>query len=98
MRIGLLNACAIGILTISSLAAQSATVRANPFDTPEGLTQGRTLFQAHCSYCHGAMGEGGKGADLTTGRYRLGGSDAELFATVRNGIGSEMPAIRASDD
>ena len=98
MRIVLLNVCAVGILTISSLAAQSATARANPFDTPEGITQGRTLFQTHCSYCHGALGEGGKGADLTSGRYRLGGSEIELFATVRNGIGSEMPAVRASDD
>src|SRR5262249_33481450 len=32
-------------------------------------------------------------------QYRHGGSDAELFSTIRNGIrGSEMPAVRASDD
>jgi putative heme-binding domain-containing protein len=84
--------CVAAVLGAGTIAAQ------NPFDTPEGTSQGRTLFQTHCSYCHGANGEGGKGADLTSGQYRRGGSDVDLFATVRNGIGSEMPAIRASDD
>jgi putative heme-binding domain-containing protein len=60
---------------------------------------GSRLFETHCSYCHGLRGEGGRGADLTTGQYRHGGSDAELFSSIRNGIrGSEMPAVRASDD
>jgi putative heme-binding domain-containing protein len=73
--------------------------RVNRFDTPEGALQGGALFQVHCSYCHGARGEGGRGADLTAGRYRRGGSDANLFDTIRNGIpGTEMPAVRASDD
>ena len=71
----------------------------NPFDTPEDVEIGRRLFQTHCSYCHGGSGEGGRGADLTTGRYRRGGSDSELFVTVRNGIeGTEMGPIRATDD
>ena len=71
----------------------------NPFDTPEDLEKGGRLFQTHCSYCHGSHGEGGRGADLTAGQYRYGGSDAELFATVRRGIpGTEMGPVRASDD
>ena len=73
--------------------------RVNRFDTVEGVQQGRALFQTHCSYCHGARGEGGRGADLTAGRYRRGGSDANLFDTIRNGIpGTEMPVVRATDD
>jgi cytochrome c oxidase cbb3-type subunit III len=74
------------------------TVGVNRFDNPEGIEEGRALFQLHCSYCHGARGEGGRGADLTAGQYRRGGSDANLYNTVRNGIGSEMPAVRASDE
>ena len=71
----------------------------NAFDTPEGRQQGADLFQRHCAYCHGARGEGGRGADLTTGRYRRGGADSELYATIRNGIpGTEMPTVRATDD
>src|SRR5260370_24488305 len=71
----------------------------NQLDTDEGLEQGTALFQTHCSYCHGAHGEGGRGADLTTGQYRRGSTEANLFTTVRNGIaGTEMPAVRATDD
>ena len=89
--------------TICCLAALTALGWAqepqNPFDTPQGVEQGSALFQTHCAYCHGARGAGGRGADLTTGQYRRGGSDANLFTTIRNGIpGTEMPAVRATDD
>jgi cytochrome c oxidase cbb3-type subunit 3 len=76
-----------------------AQEQTNPFDTPDGVAQGGALFQTHCSYCHGARGEGGRGADLTNGQYRHGGSDASLFISVRNGIpGTEMPAVRVTDE
>jgi len=82
-----------------AVAAIAPAQQKNPFDNPAGIEQGAALFQVHCAYCHGARGEGGRGADLTTGRYRRGGSDTELYATVRNGIpGTEMPAIKATDE
>lgn len=95
-----MNRCLTLLLALRVLAAQSsAPAGANPFDNAQGAFQGRALFQIHCSYCHGANGEGGRGADLTSGQYRRGGSDTNLFATVRNGIpGSEMPAVRATDE
>lgn len=71
----------------------------NSFDTPEGRMQGAALFQTHCAYCHGARGEGGRGADLTSGVYRHGGTERELYATIRNGVpGTEMPTVRATDE
>jgi putative heme-binding domain-containing protein len=73
--------------------------KVNPFATEADVQQGGALFQTHCSYCHGVHGEGGRGADLTAGEYRMGGSDQELFQTIRTGVpGSEMPAVRVSDD
>src|SRR5262249_55675579 len=72
---------------------------ANPFTTEPDIQQGGALFQTHCSYCHGVRGEGGRGADLTAGEYRMGGSDQDLFKTVRLGVpGSEMPSFRISDE
>jgi len=89
----------IGVCLGALLAAQAAWAQTNAFDTPEGIAQGTTLFQSRCTYCHGAHGEGGRGPDLTAGSYRHGGSSAELFATVRNGIsGTEMPAVGFSDE
>src|SRR5216683_984591 len=66
---------------------------------PESAEHGAALFQTHCTYCHGARGQGGRGSDLTTGQYKYGGSDASLYATIRNGVrGTEMPAVLATDD
>jgi len=80
-------------------AAWTQQPPANPFTSTADAALGARLFQTHCSYCHGARGEGGRGPDLTLGRYKRGGSDAELFATVRNGIpGTEMAQVQATDD
>ncbi len=77
----------------------ASTPQKNQFESQQDVKKGDELFQTHCSYCHGAFGEGGRGADLTTGLYRLGGSDAELFRTIRNGIpGSEMGPPRVDGD
>jgi putative heme-binding domain-containing protein len=85
-------------LEVSGLAQESRP-SAVPLDSPAAVEEGRSLFQTHCLYCHGARGEGGRGADLTTGQYRLGGTEGELYRTIRNGIaGTEMPAVRASDE
>jgi len=74
---------AFGVCAVAQESRLPA-VAANPFGS--AVEEGRALFQMHCSYCHGARGEGGRGADLTTGIYRQGSTDAILFATVRNGI------------
>jgi putative heme-binding domain-containing protein len=93
----LLVTIACSVLLAGTVGAQDP--KTNPFDTPEGTAQGRALFQTHCTYCHGARGEGGRGADLTAGQYRYGASDAGLYNTIRNGIpGTEMPSVRVTDD
>ena len=64
----------------------------NPYTSPADLEIGRRLYRGRCGHCHGADGEGGRGAVLNTGRFRHGGSDRELFITIRNGIpNTEMP-------
>src|SRR5687767_10240183 len=60
--------------------------------TPADLELGRAIYNGRCGQCHGLEGEGGRGAALNTGRFRHGGSDRELFLTIRNGIpNTEMP-------
>jgi putative heme-binding domain-containing protein len=64
----------------------------NPFTSARDLEIGRKLYQGRCGHCHGQSGEGGRGAVLTSGNFRRGGSDRELFVTIRNGIpNTEMP-------
>jgi len=64
----------------------------NPHSSAADVAIGRRLFQGRCGHCHGQEGEGGRGAALNSGRFRSGGSDRELFLTIRNGIpNTEMP-------
>jgi len=92
MRLLLRTSCCFAALIVA------ASAQTNSVATPSAAEEGRALFQIHCTYCHGARGEGGRGADLTTGQYRQGGSDADLFHSIREGIpGTEMPAVRATD-
>ncbi len=69
----------------------------NPAVSPSDLAKGRQYFLGHCAQCHGPEGEGGRGVNLTTGRYRHGSSDRELYMTIRKGVpGSEMYGSRLS--
>lgn len=64
----------------------------NPYTSPADLEIGRRLFMGRCGHCHGQSGEGGRGAVINTSQFRHGGSDRELYLTIRNGIpNTEMP-------
>ena len=104
--------CSVALLTPAlraqtpqnaALAGGAAPVAAiaatNPFSSEADVQQGSALFQTHCAVCHGANGEGGRGADLTVGLYRRGGRDPELYASIRFGIpGTDMAPVRVTDD
>jgi putative heme-binding domain-containing protein len=54
--------------------------------------QGRALFLSNCSICHGALGEGGRGPNLSSGMHQRG--TAELEKVIRQGVpGSQMPSF-----
>src|SRR5207249_12116362 len=104
MRTLFLTCWCVALLALASHAQAPPAPRTpipdtNPFSSEADVQQGAALFQVHCTYCHGASGEGGRGADLTTGLYAHGGRDPELYASVRYGIpGTEMAPVRVTDD
>src|SRR5437763_788100 len=42
------------------------------------LEEGQALFRGLCSGCHGGAGRGGKGPDLTRGRFMHGNKDEDI--------------------
>jgi putative heme-binding domain-containing protein len=61
---------------------------------PSAIKEGASLFRANCSPCHGLNAHGGgRGPDLTSGRWTHGSSDSEIFRTISQGVpGTQMPA------
>ncbi len=62
--------------------------------TPDVVERGHFIFSNNCGICHGPDAHNGdRGPDLNAGRFKHGGSDADLFRTITHGIpGTIMPA------
>ncbi|MBX7108703.1 MAG: c-type cytochrome [Chitinophagales bacterium] len=50
------------------------------------LAGGKSIFIAKCAACHGQLGEGGVGPNLTDDYWLHGGSISEIFKTVKYGV------------
>jgi cytochrome c oxidase cbb3-type subunit 3 len=90
---------AISVALVLSARPQEKVVTNPVAGNPRAIQEGASLFRANCSPCHGLNAHGGgRGPDLTAGRWVHGSSDADLFRTVTRGVpGTEMPA-NALDD
>lgn len=79
----------------------SAQETKNPTTNLKAATvkEGSSLFRANCSPCHGLNARGGgRGPDLTSGRWTHGSSDGDIFRTISQGVpGTEMPANAFED-
>jgi len=50
------------------------------------LEQGETIYQQNCAQCHGKLGEGGIGPNMTDDYWLHGGSVQDVFKTVKYGV------------
>ncbi|MGH7223155.1 MAG: c-type cytochrome, partial [Gemmataceae bacterium] len=69
--------------------AQAADEQHKKKPTPEelaALEEGQALFRGLCSGCHGGIGRGGKGPDLTDERWIHGSGDDDIARVIRNGV------------
>jgi mono/diheme cytochrome c family protein len=66
----------------------------NPFqDDAQSIESGATLFNSmNCDGCHGSGAMGAVGPSLADGRWRYGGSNAEIFESIYAGRPNGMPA------
>lgn len=97
-----LTCAALTGLSAQTPAPQQADVANNPFaSNPDAIPQGAALFDRTCSGCHGPGATGGRGPALANGIFQHGGSDNEIFATIKGGVpGTQMPSFSnlPSDD
>jgi cytochrome c oxidase cbb3-type subunit 3 len=76
------------LATITLFAGQKPDSQATEADREAGAK----IFRSHCASCHGLNGAGGAGPSLITGVFHHGGTDADLFRNISEGIpGTAMP-------
>jgi putative heme-binding domain-containing protein len=95
----------LGVARPQAVAAQNAVVQnpapGNPFPAlpavfaPADIAYGARLYDAQCTTCHGANGDGVGGVDLRSGKFRNGGTDQDLIRVIMTGIpGTGMQAFK----
>jgi cytochrome c oxidase cbb3-type subunit 3 len=58
----------------------------------ERVKKGQEIFKSKCISCHGALGEGGIGPNLTDNYWIHGGKLTEILKTIREGVSDKgMP-------
>src|ERR1700722_16833325 len=97
--LGLLLVAGVSVSTLAQTPAPPvADTIANPFaNDPAAPRAGKAIFDSTCTACHGSGGVGGeRGPSLATGIFQHGGSDQEIFQTIRSGVpGTVMPSFLA---
>lgn len=84
---------AVLVVCSAFAAAQDRAAQAS-VQPASAVQEGASLFRANCSPCHGLNARGGgRGPDLTSGKWTHGSSDDAIFRTISQGVpGTEMPA------
>jgi mono/diheme cytochrome c family protein len=67
----------------------------------KSIDRGRVIFLQNCTSCHGENGKAegsliADATDLTTpSLYKSGTSEGEIFRSIRDGAGDQMPAFKS---
>jgi mono/diheme cytochrome c family protein len=70
----------------------------------KSIARGRVIFMQNCTSCHGENGKAegslvADATDLTSPQlYKSGTSEGEVFHSVRDGAGDQMPAFKGQLD
>jgi mono/diheme cytochrome c family protein len=69
--------------------------------TKKSVDRGRAIFMQNCTSCHGENGKAegsliADATDLTTpSLYKSGTTEGEIFHSIRDGAGDQMPAFKS---
>jgi putative heme-binding domain-containing protein len=92
----LLFALLVLLLPGSSIGAAQASPQAHPGEyAPADIAYGSRLYDAQCTTCHSANGDGVGGVDLRSGKFRNAVTDQDLIRVITTGIvGTGMQAFK----
>ena len=73
-------------------------------NSKKSIDRGRVIFLQNCTSCHGENGKAegsliADATDLTSPQlYKSGTSEGEIFRSIRDGAGDQMPAFKSQLD
>lgn len=71
---------------LASQAEQIDETNVEPLTEDSQLALGKTIYETNCVACHGTMGEGGVGPNLTDQYWLHGGGIKNVFKTIKYGV------------
>ena len=85
----------LGVILAGSSGAAAQTASHPGEYAPADIAYGARLYDAQCTTCHGATGDGVGGVDLRSGRFRNAVTDQDLMRVVTTGVpGTGMLAFK----
>src|SRR2546428_10292292 len=89
-----------GLVSLHAAELELQKLRKNPVPaTEESVKGGRTVYARFCRSCHGLQGKGdgvtapagSKPANLVDEKWDHGGTDAQIFKTIKEGVKRKPP-------
>ena len=104
--IGAALACCAVLVAFADAPTKLARDDAQKLKSPvayskKSIDRGRVIFLQNCTSCHGENGKAegsliADATDLTTpSLYKSGTSEGEIFRSIRDGAGDQMPAFKS---
>jgi mono/diheme cytochrome c family protein len=98
--------CAMVLMALADAPAKLTHDDAQKLKSPvayskKSIDRGRATFLQNCTSCHGEDGKAegsliAAATDLTTpSLYKSGTSEGEIFRSIRDGAGDQMPAFKS---
>ncbi len=105
ITIGLTAALVLSAAPITAADKDDARAKARELTSPipyskDSVRTGRKTYLRLCQYCHGADGSAQANPDFEAPslrnpkEWRYGSTDGEIFSSIRDGAGHEMPPFR----
>jgi len=101
-----LLSCIGALLVLADAPAKLTREDAQKLKNPvayskKSIDRGRVIFMQNCTSCHGENGKAegsliADATDLTTpSLYKSGSTEGEIFRSIRDGAGDQMPAFKS---
>jgi mono/diheme cytochrome c family protein len=99
-RVGVL----LAVVVIATAADDAKKVKSPIPYTKKSIDRGRIVYSQNCVSCHGTDGKAelaviAEATDLTSPKlYKNGTAEGEIFRSIRDGAGDQMPPFKSQID